>query len=638
MINLSSTCKEIFNNKVDALGLSVFRVLYAIVLFFETTQLFKYRHIVYDKNSFVSVGEIDVTFIFFFWFIILGMLMLGLFTRFTTIVNYIFGVIIFSSANSFEYHIFYMYVGVNFLLMFMPISRVFSLDSLCQKLKYSRVGFDYKIDRKILEINYLIVVFSAIALVYFDSIFQKISSPMWRSGLGLWLPSSLPMVTWNNASTMLNQEWLMKFLGYFVLLFEGCFIFLFWFKKLRISLMLIGIFFHIGILVLYPIPWFALSVTAVYLLMLPEKFWLQLSNSIKYKKSNYLFLYDSESPLCNKVVFVIKHFDIFNGVNCLSVQENYRKETSLQQFSEEKLLTNIHGIDNKGNLFAGYDAYVQLFKYLIYTYPLKLFMLMPGISLVGKRLYQKIAFKRVKKSGIVENYSVPVYHLPVSETDDFLVKGWNKLNLSKLFWKFVFLFLLLFQCMLIWISPTGLKFFPTNFSLNKIPLYFFNNNKDFLKNYLGITYHPVFLESHFRDYNHILKITFFDGSKEHLVPLLNEKGMPGEYLKGEIWSNFTFSVISPLLCKSVMEKGLDPYLKLYLSDKKINASNVDFNFYIKEIETAHHWEKDFLQRQIDKPWKYAGSCKLTGFTFNYYWNDSTKLLFTNEIKYSHWLK
>ena len=155
MINIRKTFKEVFNNKVDALGLSVFRVLYALVLFCETSQLFRYRHRIYDKDPFVSVGEIDVTFIFLFWFIVLGLLMLGLYTRFATILNYIFGVIIFSSAKHFEYHIFYIYVGINFLLIFMPISRVFSIDSLCRKIKYSRIGFENKEERKILEINYL---------------------------------------------------------------------------------------------------------------------------------------------------------------------------------------------------------------------------------------------------------------------------------------------------------------------------------------------------------------------------------------------------------------------------------------------------------------------------------------------------
>ncbi|HMI07817.1 MAG TPA: HTTM domain-containing protein, partial [Flavobacterium sp.] len=274
---IKDTFQKIFNNKVDALGLSVFRMCYTLVLFAEVLQLFKFRHLIYDAVPYRYVGDIDVTYIFIFWFIILAMLFLGLFTRLATIVNYIFAVIIFSSAANFEYHVFYAYIGINFLMLFMPVSRVFSLDSLLEKVKYTNIGRPYKTDRKILEINYLIPVFAAIALVYFDSVFRKADSPMWTDGLGMWLPSSLPMMIWNDTSFILNQEWLVKFLGYLVLCFESVFIFLFWFKRFRVPFFLLGVFFHLGILIAYPIPWFALTAVVVYLLLLPPGFWLWIS-------------------------------------------------------------------------------------------------------------------------------------------------------------------------------------------------------------------------------------------------------------------------------------------------------------------------------------------------------------------------
>ena len=221
--------KKIFNEKIDAIGLSVFRMFYIAVLFFEIKQLYTFRHIIYDKEPFEIIGEFDVTFLFKFWFIIVFLLFIGLFTRIATIINYIFSVLIFSSAITFEYHVFYAYVGINFLLIFMPISRVLSIDNLIQKIKYTSLGQPYKVDKKILKINYIVPVFVGIGLVYFDSIFHKFSSKMWMEGLGVWLPSSLPMVTWNDTSFLLNQKWLVLFLGYLVLVFETVFIFLFWF-------------------------------------------------------------------------------------------------------------------------------------------------------------------------------------------------------------------------------------------------------------------------------------------------------------------------------------------------------------------------------------------------------------------------
>ena len=124
------------------------------MLFFEIKQLYTFRHLIYDKDPYRIIGELDVAFIFKFWFVIVLFLCVGIFKRLTTIINYIFSVVIFSSAITFEYHVFYAYVGINFLLMFMPINRVLSIDALIEKLKYSVMSRQYKIDRKILKINY----------------------------------------------------------------------------------------------------------------------------------------------------------------------------------------------------------------------------------------------------------------------------------------------------------------------------------------------------------------------------------------------------------------------------------------------------------------------------------------------------
>ena len=125
-------------------------------------------------------------------------------------------------------------------------------------------------------------VFLVIALIYLDSAFYKFASSMWLNGLGMWLPASLPMATWSSFPWLLNNELLVKFLGYLVLIFETVFILLMWFKVFRMPLLVIGVLFHLGILFFFPIPWFALAVICVYCLMVPIRFW----KKIKIKKIN----------------------------------------------------------------------------------------------------------------------------------------------------------------------------------------------------------------------------------------------------------------------------------------------------------------------------------------------------------------
>lgn len=587
---------SLFTTKVDAIGLSIFRMFYSVVLFFELLQLYIFRSIIYDKDPSKYVGEIDVSFIFYFWFVVVIFLFLGLFTRYVTILNYIFGVIIFSSAIKFEYHVFYAYVGINFLLVFMPISRVLSLDSLLQKLKYSNLYKPFLVDRKVLKINYIVPVFVGIGLVYFDSIFHKFSSKMWMDGLGVWLPSSLPMVTWNDTSILLNQKWLMLFLGYLVLVFETVFIFLFWFKRFRVPFFLLGTFFHIGILIAYPIPWFALAVIGVYLLLVPVKYWRFLASKMKFKNPIYTFYYDLECPLCNKVVIVIRHFDVFGTVSCLPVQGNYKNNQALLNYDEETLLINIHGVTNSGKVVSGFWAYVELLKAMRYTYLIGLLVSLPLISFIGQKVYNYIAGNRLTERCTAENCAIPVYSPPPSEQDDFLLKGWNQIRITKVFWQFVILFLSFGQFLMIWFTTFVQSNFPKVESFNKVVSIPYENSKWFYQEFFGLTHHPVFMfKNHFEGYKVIFKVESIDSNgNKKLVPLLDENGMcTNSYANGCFWVNSTFRVNGPNFDIKTYEKGIIPYLNYFATKNSVKP--IQYIFYVKEIQPLEEWQKDFLK-------------------------------------------
>src|SRR5690606_36420142 len=156
---IRETFYGLFHNKVDALGLAVFRIVYTLILFAEISQLFRFRHLIFDHTPFGYKGEVDMTMLFLLWFVILTLMLLGLLTRYALVVNAVLGMIIFGGTSNFEYHVFYAYLGINFLMLFMPVSRVLSLDNLIEKIKYTHIGSPYKVDRKVLEINYLAPVF-----------------------------------------------------------------------------------------------------------------------------------------------------------------------------------------------------------------------------------------------------------------------------------------------------------------------------------------------------------------------------------------------------------------------------------------------------------------------------------------------
>lgn len=631
------TMKKILFKKIDASGLAVFRIFYMTILFCELLQLYNFRGIIYGHNSVLNFGEFDPNYIFKFWFIIVIFLFFGLFTRVSSIINYLFSIIIFSSAAAYEYHVFYAYVGLNFLLMFMPVSRVLSLDNLIKKIKYSDIGGFYKTDNKVLAANYLMPVFVGIGLVYFDSILFKFSSPMWLKGLGMWLPANLPMATWNDTSWLMNQEYLVKFLGYLVIAFETVFIFLFWFKPFRVPFMLIGIFFHLGILLEFPIPWFALTAVAVYLLMVPVSWWKKSASFLKAKNPNYKFYYDAECPLCIKTVVIIKHFDVFNKVVCLSVQGNYHKERALENRTEQELLFNIHGVNANGKVMVGYYAYAGLLKALIYTFPLGLFLNLPIISNLGKRAYLYIAGNRLTVRCTSESCAMPIIQKPYTETQDYLIEGFNQLNLTKKFWSITFVFFILAQGINSWNSPLNqnvlglIKLRNTRINAWAMKPYEFFSLP--LVKYYGITQHPVFMDGHFGGYNHIIKTEFhtFDG-KVFLVPIINENGTAGNYIHGAFWVNYTFRVSAPLLNKIKFESGIIPYLNYFALNKPTLLPKGKYVFYIKEIEIPNDWKKDFLKIQMEKPWIRVGEFEKDGTNNIFTWTEQMQQIFEEEKK------
>ena len=633
MKNIRAFFSGIFNRKIDAVGLSVFRVLYGAILLVEILHLYRFRHIVFDKDPFVYSGEIESSYLLYFWMLTLICLIFGLFTRVATIVNYIFTVLVFSSAIKFEYHVYYTYTAVNFLMLFLPLSRVFSLDSLIGKVRHTGIGRPYKPDCTILEINYLAPVFVGIALIYFDSVFQKFSSHTWLDGLGIWRPSSLPMYTENDTSAVLNNEFLVKFLSWFVLAFETMYIFLFWFRKLRVPLAIIGILFHIGILIAYPIPLFALTYCCLNLLLIPPRFWIKLWQKMQFKQPRYTFYYDAECPLCAKVIVVINHIDIFNAVRCVTVQGHYQSDPAIASIPEETLLINIHGVTRSGKVRVGYWAYVQLFKSMVYTWPLGFLISLPGISSLGKKIYAYIAGERLTVRCTAENCSMPVFSQPVPETQDYLVKGWNRLAFTKAFWKFMLLFLFLCQCLIIWFSPTMKKIIPQDSKINALAANICTKpTRVFLEDAFGIRYHAVFVDGHFRNFNHIVKIQYHTDKGDALLPLINDDGMCIGWTSGIIWRNFAFNVLTSRVAKNKIENNVVPYLKFYIGENRLKGNHFQFDFYVKEIDSPHKWEKNFLHRQMAKPWVKAGSCFLDGKKVSFEWNQTAEDLFKKEAE------
>lgn len=593
--------EQLYDKKIDATGLAIFRIAYSVVLLCDVCQTIFFEQLIFDRIPYIVPSEIDARAGLIIWSIALIFHAVGLFTRPAAIVSYVLTVVYWGTIREYSYHMYHVYLSVNFILMFVNSSEALSIDNIIKKTQHSNSGANPLSTNKVSVLNYYIVILLGLGFVYFDSIFHKSLSIMWRSGLGVWMPASVPPVIHSDLSFFLNQKWLMIVLGYLTLLFEFILIFVFMIKSFRIPLVIIGIGLHFGILIIYPIPWFALSYICLYFLLIPVVFWQKLAAVFKRKRPAIFIFYNEESSDCIKTKIVLESLDIRRALSFKGVQSLPDEEAILTQVSRHNLLTTIHTIDAKGKVATGINAYLRILSTVPVLNVFSLLFRLPGFYQLARLVYQKI---------------VSYKPVPANRSNSFAtlspnsVSPWVKqLNVRAVLAGI--LLLVFIQMLCTYNSPlltavkqktgferTAIGYYSTKFArLFRLPSRVF----------LGITAHGVFVDAHFKGYNHIVAIQHVNpnGTKTFL-PIINEKGMTDSYIYGPTYAKWTFHANNANVKMHEMESGIRDFTSFWIHKKDMSLNSQKFIVLVKRIDTPGEWEKDFLKKQIAKPWKEAG--------------------------------
>lgn len=603
---------RLYDKKIDASGLAVFRVFYCFVLLCEVIQLFYFRHLVFDKIPYLEPSEIDFSIPLILWMAIIVLIVLGFFTRTATILNYLLSIVFFATTSTYEYHMFYAYMGVNFLLMFTSISKVGSLDALLIKLKYSNTRTAYQPSRDTSVLNYFIYPLVGVAFVYFDSIFYKFASYNWTHGLGMWLPASLPQVTHLGQSSFISESKILSlFLGYLTFAFEAIFLFTFFRKKWRLPLLAIGIGLHIGIAIEFPLPWFGLGVCALYMTMVPVSCWKGIKNRLTFKQKKLLIYYDEECPLCNRTRIILTHLDFFNALIFKGVQTYGFKDNRLEHIDKDNLLNSIYSLTHTGKLLRGIDTYKYAFKWIPIFFPVGIFISVPGIYHLAKGFYKKVAENRHVERCTEQNCGYTPPSFPVKNDDIKVFKTMRVKDLRLYVLGFCFFVILVFQINVTYnslllqnardaIGITESKLEHGIQMLSK-PLHRFS------KVFLGITTHGVFMDSHFDGYNHIvaLEANLTDGRKIWL-PIVDQEGNPDLYAYSFNWVKWTFRVNNRNINQEQLKRGIRDFTAFWAFKNRVSLNNVKFLVKVKKVRVPRKWEENFLERQTAKPWISGG--------------------------------
>lgn len=596
--------EKVYNNKVDSIGLSVFRLAYSAVLFCEIVQLLYFKHLVFDRIPFIKVNEIDLGLALNLWLLFILFMAIGLFTRIATIVNYLFSLVFIATINSFEYHMFYAYMGINFILMFLPVSTSFSVDRIIERAKYSSAQYTHNPPTTVSVIYYYIPLFLGVGLVYFDSVIFKLGSPAWLSGLGMWKPAVLPHFNHYGESFVLNNKFLAVALGYMTFVFEAIFIFLFWYKPFRIPFLIIGLGLHLGILLFFPIPWFALGVSAIYLLLVPICFWKKLGNFFKSKKQNITFIYDGDCPLCNRTRVILNSLDIFNKIRFVTAQKAKSQFEELLKISNEELITDIHSIDSKGNIRKGVDTYVSVLIKMIYTAPIGLFLKLPGIYQLAKKTYSVIANNRERTPCTDENC---VISYPSLLDENKKIVGTLTLKKIRIIClSFFFISVILMQLLVTHRSGIFGAFLTKHgFDQTSAAASITEKLNERFRNFFGICKHPVFMDDHIKGYNHIIAVVYYNNNKEVWLPIIDNNGQPEYYIYGFGWVKWTFRVNSPTITPGILYNGIKRFTAFWAAKNNVDLNDASFKIMVKKIDVPVEWEENFLTKQMEKPWMEA---------------------------------
>ncbi len=612
--------KKLYEQEESGLALALFRIVYGLVVFAEVFQIFYFRHLIFDPIPYIEESPFLIHPMLIMWLGSIVLLILGLFTKTATIINYVMTVLFLGftfylgSISEHNYHLDKELIPIAFLLMFMPVSRRLSLDRLIEKIKYSNTTYEHIPKGSVSSLNYVILIIAA-GLIYFDSIFYKLYSPMWLEGLGVWLPASLPWATWLDLSFLLNQEYLIKFFGYLTLFFQLTYIFFVWIKKTKVFYLLVGMGLHIGIALAFPIPWFALGMVALYIGIIPSSFYSNIYNRFikKDKAPSLKFYYDENCPLCNRLRLIVEYFDNGRNITFRAAQTEAHKSDLLQNIKMKDLLDNVYSLDENNNVYSGIDTYVQVLNKVWIFKPIGVFLYIPFIKSFGAKIYGYIAEHRITYGCTEESCSMPLQQKVYVESEDSKIKILQNLDLKKLKVFFVSIFIFWFissQIIMIQSSllmthayktlgatETVIKYIKGGVNLYKMVFYPFT----------GLSQHAVFMDYHFQNYNHTVAITYDKNGKDIFLPIIDEKGQSSLYNSGRQWVNYSFRVSNKVFNVKQYNKGIQKYIYFWAHKNNIDLVNAKFNIKYKYNEVPYKWEKDLLKNALKKPWKNAGS-------------------------------
>ena len=617
---LKKTISRLYFKQAPAAGVGLFRLLFGLVTLQEVLFLLYFNHLIFDPIPFLDVEFPMIPFFLCLWAIVAACIVLGYRSQQAVIADYLFWIVFVHFTpmqRDFDGGFDLFMIGANFFLIFMPIDKAFALDGLRRKLANPFTHYSVYRPEPVTVLAYTLPVIICLGFLYFDSVVHKMFAEHWRNGLGAWLPSSMPYyVSALDFKWLLDQEWLVKFIGYLIIVFQFTFVFLVHYRLLRPVYFFVGAGLHLGITLTFNIYPFGLGMLIFYVLVAPFSWYRQLSEWLVAKTPLLTVFYDEKCPLCNRTVLILNHFDIFSCVDFKGAQTFATQYPAMKHIDRQELLKDLYALDRNGNIYSGVDTYARIFIAMRYSAPIGWLLLFPGIHALAGRFYRKIADNRVR-IGCDESCEMTMSQ-PSSTLYDRLFTHTEPKQANRVVNRLCKILLLIFFLQLNTTIHYGLLYrFQVDLQQSPIArmLSGLSNNLIMLSQaFLGITPHALYLHDHFAGYNHLIAITYRqDGEpQERWLPFVNEQGRILAPNWGRVHSMWANIAVTPNIDNLRLKKFIMKVTAFWGMKSGLDLDKTVFYIKMKKISSPVTWKKGLLQQNFSGQWQLIGKAKWQG--------------------------
>lgn len=298
--------------------------------------------------------------------------------------------------------------NIGFILLISPVISAYSIDRLgMQWANFKKKGTLLPAP-SMSSWPYRLLLWQMI-LLYWTSLWHKFMGTMWLSG------TAVAAVFHHPVFTRLPREFMDILSGgsfifsWLVMLFHLGWVLLLVPKSwtswiplsfpLKRTLLLAGVFFHGGILILLDAHSFALVVFAAYLgLLLKEDF----AAIHRFWNGNFrgkiAVLFDGHCGLCKRSIFSLQLIDALSRLSYIDFWDTAKRKNIAPDLKEKDLNKAMHVRFPDGRTFKGFAGFRALACNIPLLIPIAPFLFLPGISHMGNFVYARIAERRKKCS------------------------------------------------------------------------------------------------------------------------------------------------------------------------------------------------------------------------------------------------